>query len=940
MVPLLALLMLGGATCIFAQAAKIIEGRVTDRYGKPIDGAFLQMAQESYVTHSDERGIYRFRYMTPGDYSIQVSCPGYQPRTIEVKVSGSEEKIRKDVNLEPVHQIASSLHQGQINNYVRQLRSLYPIALIPYQQSDWYGDSNITEVFQYLPGVNVKYGNGQVDSFYLRGAGMDQSVVLIDGMPIISQSLDSRFPNLAGMSTRMFSDIELIRMPGPDMTAEELGGVVNLITSRPMQGETKISIQAVGRYRGDGNAINPNLSFRYNQQFNKFGIVAQGQYRKDNVINNRTSLSWKDTTIVQQKVPLRGITVMDGDYWRGTNSIDRYGASGEVHFEPALNSYFYIRGLFTAEENSLSGSRLHILPFANLKDGSGSMLIEDDQFNVKNGRMLLQANFNDNRNRLYMLAGGGEHSFKHFDLDYALSLSSGLYTTSQDRSVEWTNDTADLTIANNGYEFPEYKFADMSYANAQNYGFARNVDRWQNADNSLHSGELNFVVPFSIYRFIDSRIKFGGRYENRTIDRGNSLNYYFNPAQSGPLLLSEHSYQTDWDMTGTSFGKGPELDQARWNPWFDSHKDAFSTRNDLSQEALLNTYTVEEKNLAAYLMGEFAVLGNTTVAGGVRIESTKGTYTGNLVERIDINTVNAKGDSTVASSSNDIIPSIFIRHHFNEKTMLNVSLVTGKKRPNYYELVPWQQIDPVSRKVSKGNPDLKPERVLKGQIEFSHIFDNLGFASVLFYFAEQTELVIVKSKTIWSPAKYAGWRSVSPVNSDIRQNFGAEATLNSPLSFLPDPFNDFSLYSNVRYLLSLVQVSEPVVRTVNLPGITPWELNLGLEYNNGKFSGFLQTHYSPPHLFSVNSSRLYKVYLDQYQRGELTLDFLCRYKIADRIQLFANFMNITNTPRNIFVSELATADDPLYNPDVELPKVHNHYLDNGYTIQVGTQFDF
>ncbi|WP_157282927.1 carboxypeptidase regulatory-like domain-containing protein [Pedobacter antarcticus] len=61
---------------LFTQAASAqlnINGKVTDKSNKPIPGATVKLVEKNLVQVTDQEGIFEFKDLTPGTYSLSTS---------------------------------------------------------------------------------------------------------------------------------------------------------------------------------------------------------------------------------------------------------------------------------------------------------------------------------------------------------------------------------------------------------------------------------------------------------------------------------------------------------------------------------------------------------------------------------------------------------------------------------------------------------------------------------------------------------------------------------------------------------------------------------------------------------------------------------------------------------------------------------------------------
>ena len=108
---------IGEVVLVELQPGSTVRGRVTDVHGGFLDGAlvrlspitvgFLEEGAGVLSTTSDDRGIYEFRNVSQGHYTLTVTKEGFGKTQLQrLEVSGDDEELVHDVALEVAHLIA------------------------------------------------------------------------------------------------------------------------------------------------------------------------------------------------------------------------------------------------------------------------------------------------------------------------------------------------------------------------------------------------------------------------------------------------------------------------------------------------------------------------------------------------------------------------------------------------------------------------------------------------------------------------------------------------------------------------------------------------------------------------------------------------------------------------------------------------------------------
>jgi outer membrane receptor protein involved in Fe transport len=130
-----------------------------------------------------------------------------------------------------------------------------------------------------------------------------------------------------------------------------------------------------------------------------------------------------------------------------------------------------------------------------------------------------------------------------------------------------------------------------------------------------------------------------------------------------------------------------------------------------------------------------------------------------------------------------LFPSLFITKSINEKTELGLNYSRRIRRPNFWQLNPFIDInDPVN--ISQGNPELRPEFTNSFELNYSHEYNSGSLLSSVYYRNNQGDITRY-SDTI-SAAQYTQLNNaaVDPnailntfINAQYTNRLGAEITL-------------------------------------------------------------------------------------------------------------------------------------------------------------------
>ena len=230
----IATLILGLVICaaVFAQNAKF-SGVIRDKANQPVVGAFVVQQGTTNGTMTDENGA--FSISVPSGAVVEVSCIGYEPRTITVTGDQTIDVVLEDDS--------EMLEETVVIGYGVQKKSVVTAAISSISSDDLKAtpQTRVDNVLQGLTsGVVVTQTSGAPNAgsqVRIRGVGSINSsdpLYIIDGMP--SGGIDYLNPN----------DIERIEVlkdaaSGAVYGARAANGVVLITTKKGRKGEPTVS---------------------------------------------------------------------------------------------------------------------------------------------------------------------------------------------------------------------------------------------------------------------------------------------------------------------------------------------------------------------------------------------------------------------------------------------------------------------------------------------------------------------------------------------------------------------------------------------------------------------------------------------------------------------------------------------------------------------------
>lgn len=210
-----------------------LRGTLTDANGQPLPGATVFVKTLALGTAADERGHFALA-LPRGTHAVTYSFVGYAPLTETLTLTGGD--LTHDVRLTTgsIHteEVVVTAHRAEDNMQSTEMGvtrlDMKTIKLVPAL----LGEVDVIRSILLLPGVST-VGEGAT-GFNVRGGGIDQNLILMDGAPVLSSS--HLFGLFSVFNPDAVSDLKLIKGGIP---AEYGGRLSSLLDVRLKNGNSE-----------------------------------------------------------------------------------------------------------------------------------------------------------------------------------------------------------------------------------------------------------------------------------------------------------------------------------------------------------------------------------------------------------------------------------------------------------------------------------------------------------------------------------------------------------------------------------------------------------------------------------------------------------------------------------------------------------------------------
>lgn len=162
-------------------AQGILSGRVQEENsGQPLTGAYVSLKGTTFVSISNEEGLFQFSWLPAGSYTVEVSFIGYKTQTLQVQV---QDKERSNLTI--------SLTVGAIELADVVITANPELAVNVLAPVDIQLRPTVTsqDILRMVPGLFIAQhaGGGKAEQIFLRGFDIDHGTDInleVDGLPV------------------------------------------------------------------------------------------------------------------------------------------------------------------------------------------------------------------------------------------------------------------------------------------------------------------------------------------------------------------------------------------------------------------------------------------------------------------------------------------------------------------------------------------------------------------------------------------------------------------------------------------------------------------------------------------------------------------------------------------------------------------------------------
>lgn len=875
------LLALGWSAISFpvSLSAERLELRLIDQQsGTEVVNALVELTRSGRrVTGDGATGWIRFEGIEPGAVHLLIRAPGFEPHTLRVDIADGSLPTREEIYLEPVAlELASLTVQAAFSDEdqdaLARRASAAPMDQLTGEALRDEADATVGDVLEKIAGVTVTSDGGGVN---IRGAGARQTRITVDGQSLPGGGGRGATRGAQAMSQipREFLDrVQVMKATTPDMDADDIGGSVDLQTSRiakTRKPRTTVSLRSVRQPAFDTWAHSANVTHALPIALpgpdRRLGLLLTLNVEDRASINERYQVlnqwpsyesRWPSFTSPETAPGERYLARFRSE--RNASERQRYGLVFNTDLKLGEHHHFFFKTLYAQNQTESTRENLSY-EFATARN---LIALTPKSGEFDNFRLLKELSRRAPEATTSSLVFGGDHRFEDWKLDHSIG-----YSSAEDEDYGAPSGRFRTGRAfDGGYTLlpdpahPQIHLSPSAPLSADIFDF----NRFDQADRTSRDAEL--AVRVNLQRAIEDGgaewiLKTGLKTRLRSGETNRDQAQY--SLAGDPFTLELFQQPTLGPIYDDRYDLGPSGDIRALEAFFEREPERFEL-NALSSagSSATSDFAVDESIYATYGMVQ-RTGPRWTLIGGLRVEHTETQTSGfesvtqriNGVNTIEITPVFTEGSYTI------LFPGFHFLYRAAPGWVARGSLTRTLQRPDFRDLSPSTRVNTDNKTIRSGNPELQPFDAQAIDLGLDFNLSQWGsFSLGAFYKRIEDFIVDIEESTDYLGE--SGFTRSFPVNGSPSDLYGLEGAWTVDLNFLPGAFEQTAFSLNYTLTDSTAAYpGQPGAETM-LPEQVEQTLNARLNWKYKGFSLNLRTRYR-----GLQLRDLIEPGQDQFSRG-------------------------------------------------------------------------
>jgi len=761
-------------------------------------------------------------------------------------------------------------------------------------------DANVAESLQRISGVQLERGIGEGSTISIRG--LTQNVILINGRQVTTaggrgdkgpDTLESSSYSLLSLiPSSLVSSLEVSKQASSKQIEGALGGVVNIVTRRPLDESGQKIVGSVSAAYGElSGDTGTEFSGLYSNTFNNdtLGIQIAGSFSarefQEDGLNTFSGYGFDDSVTTNPDEST--LVYRDMRYWQINDQRDKTGINAMIQWRPTDELDLYLDTMYSEVTSDRDRYWTGFWNCCGYEDttisGNGVLTGATVSRPVQTNTEYAKAS-----SEFLSTAIGGTWTGDLWTISAEVSVTDSESTRLQDFIRFQTADKVDVTYdLTAGDDTPDVTFGTANLTSMDGLNVAiifENSDPAETSDTALR---LDFSRDIDSDFF--STVEFGARYnsvQTQTARRNRDVRP--NLGLTGlPAITSMYSNSDFFSGDAPSVNDEYLIaDKATWqgcSTLNDYYTDAQKTE---CAEGFLpsGSNDIEEDILAVYVKADFeSEIGETPISGnfGLRYVDRDLTSSG-FVTNADTGAITPV---TANVTDSEVLPSAVIKFDWTDELVFRLGAARTLTFPNTSNLSNGVTVRG-DFTGSGGNPDLNPFLINQADVSAEWYFGESSVLSAGLFYKDVESFIINQIEPRDIPG-YAQEVFVSqPVNGEGGTIKGLELLYQQPFTFI-DGTGVMATYS---YIDSETPFEDLESNNLPMPGLSENNLNLVAYYEKDDVGFRLAYNWRDEYLSSLASSGT-GVYFKSYADLAATAN----WKINDNFSLNFEAANLLDT---------------------------------------------
>lgn len=725
-------------------------------------------------------------------------------------------------------------------------------------------DANVAESLQRISGVQLERGIGEGSTVSIRG--LTQNIILVNGRQITSaggrgdkgpDTLESSsYSILSLIPSSLVSTLEVSKQASSKEIEGALGGVINIVTRRPLDESGQKIVGSVGAAYGElSGDTGTEVSALYSNTFNDdtLGIQISGsfssrEFQEDGLntfsgygFDNSVTANPDESTLVYR----------DMRYWQINDQRDKTGINAMVQWRPTDNLDFYVDTFYSKVTSDRDRYWTGFWNCCGYEDAtiSGNGVLTGATVNRP---VQTNTEYADASSEFLSTAIGGTWLGDFWTISGELSITESESKRLQDFIRFQTASAVDVTYdLTSGDDVPDVNFGAADLTSVEDLNVAIIFENSDPAETTDTAYRVDFLRDIDSDFF--STVELGVRYnsvETQTERRNRDV-------RPNLALTNLPAISTLFSNPNFFSGEAPSVndtyliaDKASWqgcSTLNDFYTDAQKTE---CAEGFLpsGSNDIQEDILAIYAKADFeSTLGDTPISGnfGLRYVDRELTSSG-FITNADTGEVTAV---TTNVTDSEVLPSAVVKLDWSDELVFRMGAARTLTFPNTSDLSNGVTVlgDFTG---SGGNPDLNPFLISQADLSAEWYFGKSSVLSAGIFYKDVESFIISQIE----PRDISGFDQEifvsQPVNGEGGKIKGLEVLYQQPFSFIEGT----GVMATYSFIDSETPFEDLEGNNLPMPGLSENNINLVAYYEKGDIGFRLAYNWRDEYLSSLASS--------------------------------------------------------------------------------------